>query len=207
MSKPKKHSPKPPDLRGVAGAFDELRFGPDGTLNLRDGLPAAGDAVARAENWLRERQVRGTKEVLIITGRGSQSPDGVGVIRTAIEKLLFSMRRRGVISGHQEHNPGAFAVQLAPLRALVDAPKRRRERESAWRPPALPGLSPESNDLLRALAERSLEALGVRPDDARLTDEMHRHLRAIAPGLPSGADMEERLRATLRTAIEEYDGP
>lgn len=190
----------------MMNALDELRFGPQRTLNLREGLPSSSDAVRRAENWLREQQVQGTKEVLVITGRGNQSIGGVGVIRAAIERLLFSLRRRGVITGHQEHNPGAFAVQLASLRALVEAPPRNRDR-AAHRPDPLHlhGLSRETNDLLRALAERSLDALGVAHDDARVADEMHRQLRAITPGLRGGQQMEDDLRAALVAAIAEFD--
>jgi len=91
-------------------AFDELRFGAQRTLNLRDGLPTAQEAVRRADAWLREQQVRGAEEVLIVTGRGTHSIGGVPVVRPAIEKLLFQLRRRGVIASHQEHNPGALAV-------------------------------------------------------------------------------------------------
>jgi hypothetical protein len=187
-------------------AFDELRFGAPRTLNLRESLPTAAEAERRTEAWLREHQVRGSAEVLVITGRGNQSAGGIGVLHAAIDKLLFSLRRRGVVASHQEHNPGAFAVQLAPLRALADAPARRREhgnRASATM--EIHGLSADTVDLLHQLAERSLEALGASPAESRTIDEMHRHLRMIAPGLPAGDAMEDHLRAALRTAIAEYD--
>lgn len=187
-------------------AFDELRFGPQRTLNLRENLPSSLDAVRRAEAWLREHQVRGSKEVLIITGRGSHSVGGIAVIRPAIEKLLFSLHRRGVVASHDEHNPGAFAVQLAPVRSLVDSPLRRRERERTPAPGVeLPGLTRETTDLLRALAECSLEALGVSADERTVADEMHRHLKVIAPAVPGGIHMEDELRSALRAAIAEYD--
>jgi hypothetical protein len=187
-------------------ALDELRFGPQRTLNLREHLPTASEAVRRADAWLREQQVKGSTEVLIITGRGNQSIGGVAVLRGAIEKLLFSLRRRGVVAAHREHNPGAFVAELAPLRSLVDALPRRGEQKRA-RPAraAIHGLSAESMALLRDLAMRSLEALGVMPDDSMLEDEMHRQLGAIAPALPPGARMEDQLRAALRAAIAEYD--
>jgi hypothetical protein len=187
-------------------ARDELRFGEQGILNLREGLPSSAEAVRRAESWLREHQVRGTREVLVITGRGSKSEGGIAVIRTAIEKLLYSLRRRGVVAGHGQHNPGAFAVQLAPIRALADAPPRRRERTRPRQDaPELHGLGRDTQDLLRQLAERSLDALGVDADERRIDDEMHRHLRVIAPGLGGGPAMEEQLRAALRSAIADYD--
>jgi hypothetical protein len=187
-------------------ALDELRFGPQRTLNLRESLPSATEAVRRTESWLREQQIRGVKEVLVITGRGNQSVGGIAVVREAVEKLLFSLRRRGIVASHQEHNPGAFAVQLAPLRSLVDAPPRRRERAMASPSVlAVPGLSAEANALLHELAGRSLDSLGVAASDARLRDEMQRHLSAIAPALSGGDRMESQLLTALRTAIAEYD--
>jgi DNA-nicking Smr family endonuclease len=72
---------------------DELRFGKQRTLNLREGLPSAAEAVQRAEQWLREQQVKGREEVLIITGRGVNSIGGIAVIRPAVERLLYSLRR------------------------------------------------------------------------------------------------------------------
>lgn len=185
--------------------MDELRYGPQRTLNLREHLPTATEAVRRAEAWLREQQVRGGKEVLIITGRGNQSPGGIAVIRPAIEKLLFVLHRRGVVAAHREHNPGAFAVELAPLRSLVDAPRRRRDSTASLATVELHGLARETTALLRALAERSLDALGVTPNEKRIDDEIHRHLSVLAPALPAGEPMEDRLRAALRAAIAEYD--
>ena len=150
--------------------------------------------------------MRGAKEVLVITGRGNQSVGGVAVIRGAIEKLLFLLRRRGVVHGHHEHNPGAFVVELAPLRSLSEAPARRRDRAEAV--PAtqmIQGLDRETVALLRDLAERSLDALGVAASDRRIADEMQRYLSKIAPALPAGARMEDHLRSALRAAIAEYD--
>jgi hypothetical protein len=187
----------------VTRALDELRFGPTRTLNLRESLPSAREAVQRCENWLREQQIKGSAEVLIVTGRGSHSVGGVAVVKQAIEKLLHSLRRRGVVSGHAEHNPGAFLVTLAPLRALSEAAARRGEPRRAGPGFAFEGLAPGTIALLRDLAERSLDSLGVEPTGDRLRDEMHRHLRVLAPGL--GADAEGDLPAALRRAIAEYD--
>lgn len=189
--------------RGV-NALDELRFGPGRTLNLRESLPTVPDALRRAENYLREHQIRGSGEVLIITGRGANSPDGVGVIRAAVEKLLHSLRRRGVVESHAPHGPGAFAVRLAPVRRLVDAPRRHRDRARSPAFPAIQGLGEETNALLRLLAERALDELGVRHDPDTVEEEMQRQLRALTPGLPT-ADMESALRGALRRALDEYD--
>jgi hypothetical protein len=196
-----------PGRGGVAvRAFDELRFGPQRTLNLRESLPTAADAARRAEGWLREQQIRGSKEVLVITGRGNQSIGGIAVIRGAVERLLFSLRRRGIVASHREHNPGAFVVELAPIRSLVEAPARRRERMTTRPSKAIvAGLSQESVQLLRELAHRSLDSLGVLATEERLADEMQRHLRAIAPGLPGGDRMEPQLRAALMAALADYE--
>ena len=189
-------------------AFDELRFGPGRTLNLREGLPSAADATRRAENFLREHQIKGSGEVLIITGRGNQSPDGIGVIRAAVEKLLFSLRRRGVVDAHEAHNPGAFAVRLAPVRTLMESPARHREQHRGpIAVPSVAGLSPGSNELLRMLAERSLDELGVTHSERAIADEMQRHLRSLARSLPGGREMETALQAALRRALDDYDAP
>ncbi len=187
------------------GAFDELRFGAQRTLNLREQLPSAAEAVKRADMWLREQQVKGSKEVLIITGRGRQSLGGVGVIRNAVENLLFSLRRRGVVSAHHEHNPGAFVATLAPLRRLLEAPPRRRDARLPRAIAPIHGLTPQTLTLLRDLAERSLESLGITPDDSRVEDEMHRQLGAMASALPRGASLDQDLQAALRAVIAEYD--
>lgn len=189
----------------VRRALDELRFGADRTLNLRDSLPTAAAATRRCEAWLRSQQVRGAREVLVVTGRGSHSPDGVPVLKPAIEKLLRQLRRRGVVDGHVEHNPGAFAVRLAPLRALSDAPARRRDPARPVAEFAFGGLDAATQVLLREVAERALHALGVTPDERRLSDEMHRQISILAHALRGDAADPEQLRAALRRAIAEYD--
>lgn len=186
-------------------AIEELRFGAARTLNVRDSLPTAAEAVRRAEHFLREHQIRGSGEVLIITGRGNNSPDGIAVVRPAVEKLLFSLRRRGVVESHAPYNPGSFTVRLAPVRSLAEAPRRIGERDRPAPVPAVAGLSAETNTMLRRLAERSLDELGVQQDERTVTDEMHRHLRVLAPSLPGGAAMESALQAALARALEDYD--
>src|SRR5258706_5233166 len=84
-------------LHSVWKAFDEAEFGPKNILNLRESLPTAADARFRAEAWLRERQVSRVNEVLLITGRGNQSPGGISAVRAAIVALLPALRRRGVV--------------------------------------------------------------------------------------------------------------
>ncbi|HEU4747870.1 MAG TPA: Smr/MutS family protein, partial [Gemmatimonadaceae bacterium] len=85
-------------LHNLWKAFDEAQFSPANTLNLRESLPTVADARFRAEQWLRERQVSRAKKVLIITGRGNNSPGQVSPVREAIQALFPLLRRRGVIA-------------------------------------------------------------------------------------------------------------
>jgi hypothetical protein len=203
-------SPPRPD---IGRAFDEARFGPSRTLNLREGLPTADEALRRAELWLRARQAESIDDVvdvLVITGRGNGSVDGIGVIRQAIVALFPTLRRRGVIMEAREHSPGSFVVRLAPLRALVEAP--HRSRRDVLPPPvprdpsALHGLDPDTRDRLRRLAYAAVDALGVRLiTESMLGDEMVRQFARLAATVPDGPDRETRLDAAIRRALDEYE--
>ena len=188
-------------------AFDEARFGPTRTLNLRASLPSREEATARAEAWLREKQMSRAGEVLVITGRGSRSEGGVSVVREAVVKLLASLRRRGVVAEVVEHTPGSFAVKLAPLTALRAAPRRRREGASPPRadPESLAGLSSETRELLRRLATRALEDLGVRNPAPFVEKEMLSQFALIAAAVPEGPDRERRLRDAIAAVLEEHE--
>ena len=198
-------------LSGLRQAFDEARFGAGRTLNLREALPTAAEAVARAEAWLRQRQVElaaAEPEVLVITGRGKNSDNGVSVVRSAIEGLLHRLKQRGVVRTHHEHTAGSFVVTLAPVHALWETPRRDRQNEpkAAPDPPSLEALDRETRQLLRQLAERSLEQLGVRGDrDRFLESEMIRQFSALSATLSPSGSREELLRAAIRSALEQYD--
>ena len=193
-------------IAAVRQALDEARFGAERTLNLRASLPKPAEAVARAEPWLRQQQVDRAGEVLIITGRGAQSPGGVSVVREAIVKLLGSLKRRGVVADHREHTPGSFIVTLAPMSALLAAPPRRREpRIASPLPPSLAALDPDIRVLLEHLARRAIESLGVRDPEPFLEGEMLRQFGVIAQGVPEGPDREKRLRLAVRKTLDELD--
>lgn len=195
-------------LSGLQQAFDELRFGPTHTLNLRTSLPTASEAAARVERWLRQHQVQQSGDVLVITGRGNNSQDGVSVVREASIRTFHELRRKGVIQGFTEHTAGSFVVTLAPLKAMLDAPSRRREHTPPPRPaspPTLDALPDETRQLLRALAERSLDALGVRDRAPFVEREMLRLFGSLAATVPEGPDRERHLRAAIRAAMGEYD--
>jgi hypothetical protein len=188
-------------------AFDELRFGVQRTLNLRALQPTALQAAQLAERWLREQQVLGAEEALLITGRGNNSVDGYSPVRESIVKLLPSLRRRNVIEGYAEHTPGSFVVTFAPVKALFETPKRRREKPAPPpRPASLSGLDEETVRQLRDLAAISLAVLGVNaPTRAQLEDEMLRQFTALSAALPDGTDREALLQQALLRAAEEYE--
>jgi hypothetical protein len=194
-------------LSGLRQAFDEVRFGGARTLNLREALPTAAAAAERSEKWLRQQQVERAGEVLIITGRGNNSHDGVSVVREAVIRLLHSLKRRGVVSEHHEHTAGSFVVALAPVRELWEAPKRRREQAPPPppAPPSLDALTPATRKLLRDLAERSLDALGVHDRDPFMEGELLRLFGAVAASIGDEPLREARLQAALRLALEQYE--
>jgi hypothetical protein len=187
-------------------AFDEVRFGPGRTLNLRESLPTVQSAVTRADAWLRQAQVDRAGEVLVITGRGNQSAGGVSVVREAILKLLHVLKRRGVVAEHAEHTPGSFVVTLAPIRALWESPRRKRGRgvnTPSATPPSLEALDGEARSMLRELAARSLVELGIKDGANFLEGEMLRQFSAIAATIGSVPDRERRLRDAIRAALDE----
>lgn len=200
-----------PGLKGLWQAFDETTFGQDRTLNLRELLPSAVEARTRAESWLRMRQVMKSGEVLVITGRGNQSVNGVGVVREAIMALLPSLRRRGVVTSWREHTPGSIVVTLAPVTALLTAPRRNREPHSTGRqardvtPASLSALEPETLALLRTLAIRTIESLGVTDASPFVEEEMQRTFATLSKTLPMSTDREGKLQKAMRSAIEELE--
>ena len=191
----------------IQKAFDELRFGPLRTLNLRESLPSADEARNRADGWIRAKQVERAGELLIITGRGNSSEGGVSAVRKAVLALFPSLRRRNVITGWQEHTPGSFVVTLAPMSALFEAPKRRRERreEPPAPPQSLSALAPETLSMLRDLAVASLTVLGVHDYDRFVQSEMTTKFATLSAALPGEDDPETELRAAIRHALDELN--
>ena len=195
-------------LRPVLKAFDEAEFGVKNILNLRESLPTAADARYRAEAWLRERQISRAGEVLIITGRGNQSPGGVSAVRAAVVSLLPALRRRGVVTEWREHSPGSFVIKLDTISSLLAAPRRKRERaakEEPSDPQVLAALESPTLALLRRLAVRSLESLGVREPEKFVEAEMLTKFNSLAAAIPSGEGSEAKLREAITAALEQLD--
>jgi hypothetical protein len=195
-------------LAGLRQAFDEVRFGAARTLNLRLSMPSGREAAERVERWLRQHQVQQSGEVLVITGRGNGSEGGVSVVREACIRVFHELRRKGVIEGFEEHTAGSFVVTLATMRALLEAAPRRREQTPVplpAEPVTLAALDDETRQLLRDLAERSLDALGVRDRTPFVESEMLRLFGSLAATVPPGPDRERRLRAAVQSAMSEFE--
>lgn len=196
----------------VQSALDEAHFGAMRILNVRDPLLSGAEAVRRADGWLRAKQVERAEEVLVITGRGLGSPGQVPIVREHVWKLLHRLRRQGVVAEIREHTPGSFAVRLAPLRAMFEAPPRTRDgggqrlrRGAARIDASLPGLAPDTVVLLRRLAVLSLDSLGIAaPDEDFIRNEMARKFSLLARAM-GGEPSEDMLCAALRHALLEYE--
>jgi hypothetical protein len=196
-----------PKLTAVWRALDEAAFGAERTLNLRESLPSAAEARSRAEVWIRARQMTSAKEVLVITGRGNQSVGGIGVVRKEILKMLPSLRRRGVVENWKEHSPGSIVVRIAPMSALLEAPRRRRDSgandQGSVDAPGLEGLQQNTLTLLRQLALQNLALLGITDSEAFLKKEMQRTFSAMMLGIPETGDRERALCDAILKAIDE----
>ena len=198
---------RPPKLTALWHALDEAAFGAERTLNLRESLPTAAEARNRAEIWLRSRQMTRAKEVLVITGRGNQSVGGVGIIRQEILNMLPSLRRRGIVESWKEHSPGSLVIQIAPMSALLEAPRRRNRHQQPASPPpdpgGLEGLQPETMRLLRQLASQNLNSLGVVDSRPYVQQEMLRTFSALMSAIPGGGDREQALRDAILKGIDQ----
>jgi hypothetical protein len=194
-------------LDGLRRAFDEARFG-GRTLNLRESLPTAATAAARTEAWLRQQQIERADEALIITGRGNQSEGGISVVREAVLRLLHQLKRRGVVASHQEHSPGSFVVTFAPVSALWESPRRNRGRgvpPPARTPPSLDELDSDTRQMLRNLAERALDGLGIKDTTEFIPGEMLKQFGAIAATVGETPDRARLLRTAIRAALDQHE--
>jgi len=98
-------------------------------------------------------------------------------------------------------------VTFAPVRALFETPKRRRERVVAKPvPPSLKALDDETVRQLRDLSTISLAVLGLQsPTALQLEDEMQRQFAVLSAALPDDGDREALLQQALLRAAEEYE--
>jgi hypothetical protein len=194
----------------IERAFDMLRFGADRILNLRDGLPTAAQAETRVDAWLRRQQAAGVVEVLVITGRGVRSLDGVGKVRASVLRRCTQLKRLNVVASVSEHGPGALIVRVAPLRALVNAPRLRTGRKplpSPIDPSELGALSPTVRTVLREVATLAIQRLGVAlPTEAMIADEMRAQFASLAASVVHDDDRDAALlRVAMRLRQELFE--
>lgn len=199
---------RPPNA--LSRAFDEAHFGDGRTLNLRDRLPTGPEAAARAEMWLRSKQVEGTREVLIITGRGANSVGGLPVIRPQVAKRLAHLKRAGVVESVSEHTAGSYIVRLATVSTMLAASQRSAPRphagSRAHTPSALTGLTPSTQRHVRELAVRTLASLGINDaTPAMLADELQRQVELLTRAKPDNAEREEWVRGAALRALSETE--
>lgn len=194
-----------PKLAALWHALDEASFGSERTLNLRELLPSAAEARARAETWLKARQVTKAEDVLIITGRGNNSVGGIGVVRQAILALMPSLKRKGIVESWREHSPGSLVVTLAPVSSLFAAAPRRRDsaRGPSADPPSLSGLSEQTLSALRELAMYNLDAIGVDHREPFLKTEMARIFSKLMSAMPPAQRSEAMLQSSIKSALDE----
>lgn len=79
------------------------------------------------------------------------------------------------------------------------------ESPPAPTPPTLDALDLETRTMLRHLAERALEGLGVKDTSAFVPGEMIRQFGAIAATVGQTPDRDERLRRAIRAALDQYE--
>ena len=191
----------------IARVFDELRFGAARTLNLRDRLPTVAQAEVRVESWLRLQQAEGGGEVLVITGRGLGSLDGVGRVREAVQRRCVQLKRLNVVAEVREYGPGAFVITVETLRALVEPPRLRTGRKTPTLVPdpgELAALPVELRAVLRELSMLSVQRLGVRePSDAMIADEMRTQFGALSPSAVSAPDPAAALQRAAERLLRE----
>ena len=206
MKKRRETTQQKPQLKGLWQALDEAAFGTERTLNLRESLPTAAVARTRADVWLRARQVTRAEEVLVITGRGNQSIGGVGVIRQEILGMLPSLRRRGIVESWREHSPGSIVVKLAPVSALISAGRRRRDVGAAKSAPVtetIAGLQPDTLHVLRQLAMKNLESLGIVATNQFVDQEMARTFSTLMTTVIESPEREIALHVAILAALDE----
>jgi hypothetical protein len=162
------------------------------------------------DSWLRQHQMQRSGEVLVITGRGNNSEDGISVVREAGIRTFHALQKKGVIEGFAEHTAGSFVVTLAPIKAMHAAAAKKgvaAPLPPLAAPPTLGILSGETRSELRVLAERSLDSLGVHERGPFLEAEMLRLFGTLGARMGDGsaAERERRLRAAISVAMDEYD--
>ena len=120
--------------------------------------------------------------------------------------MLPSLKRRGIVESWREHTPGSIVIQLAPMSALLEAPRRRRGNASPEKTTEsieLAGLKPETLALLRQIASQNLMTLGITESPLFIEQEMQRTFSKLIRALPADGNREEALQQVVRKLISE----
>jgi hypothetical protein len=91
---------------------------------------------------------------------------------------------------------------------MLEAPRRKRDRTAQTapaNPETLKELDPSTIELLRRLAIRSLESLGVRETDKYVEAEMLSKFNSLAGAIKPGVEGEDRLREAIKAALDQLD--
>jgi hypothetical protein len=96
------------------------------------------------------------------------------------------------------------------MQAMLDAQRRGDSRSAPLvpappAPPTLSALDASTREQLRVLAERSLDALGVRERGPFVESEMLRLFGELAAEVGGGKDREVRLRAAIARKLAEVE--
>jgi hypothetical protein len=174
-------------------------------LHLREPAASAAETRRQVERWLRARQLDAAEDVLIDLGPDG-GPAATSALRTLLGRTLRSMRRAGVVGSIREPAPGQFTIATAPLRALFEAAPRRGEAgRLATRPVEAVGMTPSTRSLLRALAGRTFQSLGVTDPGEPAIEGECRRLATLLSGEAADPPGDDALRRAVERAIREYD--
>lgn len=75
----------------------------------------------------------------------------------------------------------------------------------AVNPESIKNLDPATLELLRRLAIRTLESLGIREPEKFVEAEMLDKFHSLAGGIDAGEQGEERLRGAIQAALDHLD--
>ena len=130
-------------------------------------------------------------------------------MREAVIRLLHALKRRGVVAGHQEHTPGSFVVELAPVSALWESPRRNRGRGVASPPPTRRRRSTTSTTTRGRCCAISPSArsrgLACKDTAAFLQGEMLKQFGAIAATVGDAPGREARFKRAVRAALDQHE--
>ncbi len=203
--------PRRTGLKGLQKAYDEIRFGDRRTLNLRESLPygagscdahggVASPAAGRPKRRVLDHHRPWQSERGRCLGR-ARSRDSPSARPQAARRCRRPPGTHAGLDGRDARsNLGTLGITEAQWRtrcrhthAMRTPPSLRRSRSRAAR------------IMLRNLAERALEGLGVKDTAKFLQAEMLKQFGALAATVGDAPGREARLRTALRAALDQHE--